>query len=73
MFAKPDYYLSRQAATHRAAGGLRHGQNAGFAWDHGDYAAEIDTNYAAFAGPGVKKPRPGRHGRGPTGPNSAGP
>ena len=29
-------------------------QNTGFAWDHGDYAAEIDTNYLGFAGPGVK-------------------
>jgi hypothetical protein len=30
-------------------------QSTGFAWDHGDYAAEINTNYAAFAGPGVKQ------------------
>ena len=29
-------------------------QNNGFAWDHGDYAPEIDTNYVGFAGPGVR-------------------
>ena len=39
----------------------------GFAWDHGDYAAEIDTNYLGIAGPGVRNLGPGRlHGqRGP--------
>ena len=26
----------------------------GYAWDHGDYAAEINTNYIGFVGPGVK-------------------
>jgi hypothetical protein len=47
-------------------------QNTGFAWDHGDYAAEINTNYAAFAGPGVK--HLGLDGSAATeGPNSAGP
>ena len=29
-------------------------QETGFAWDHGDYAAEINTNYVGFVGPGVK-------------------
>jgi hypothetical protein len=43
----------------------------GFAWDHGDYAAEIDTNYVGFAGPGVKQL--GLDGSGPAdGPSSAG-
>ena len=28
-------------------------QSTGFAWDHGDYAAEIDTNYLGLAGPGT--------------------
>ena len=28
-------------------------QNTGFAWDHGDYAAEINTNYVGLVGPGV--------------------
>jgi hypothetical protein len=50
MFAKPDYFLSA---------GLRNcnspcvSQNLGFAYDHGDYAAEIDTNWLGMAGPGV--------------------
>ena len=54
MFAKPDYYLQSSALTGSCAGKLVC-QSTGFAWDHGDYAAEINTNYAAFAGPGVKR------------------
>ena len=42
MFAKPDYFLSTGPPPARAARASR--QNTGFAWDHGDYAAEIDTN-----------------------------
>jgi hypothetical protein len=53
MFAKPDYFLQSSAL-----GGACKGQlicpTTGFAWDHGDYAAEINTNYVAFVGPGVK-------------------
>jgi hypothetical protein len=50
MFAKPDYFLSPGSATCSPCVT----QNTNFAYDHGDYAAEIDTNYVAFAGPGVK-------------------
>jgi hypothetical protein len=47
-------------------------QNAGFAYNHGDYAAEIDTNYLGLAGPGVKNL--GLDGSAAdAGPNSAGP
>jgi len=49
MFAKPDYFLS----TGSAACSPCVTQNTGFAYDHGDYAAEIDTNYLGIAGPGV--------------------
>jgi hypothetical protein len=52
MFAKPDYYLSTGPAT---CTGSCVTQDTGFAWDHGDYAAEINTNYVAFAGPGVRR------------------
>jgi len=52
MFAKPDYYLSTGSAT---CSGACVQQDTGFAWDHGDYAAEIDTNYVGFAGPGVRR------------------
>ena len=52
MFAKPDYFLSTGPAT---CSGACVQQNTGFAWDHGDYAAEIDTNYIGLVGPGVKK------------------
>jgi hypothetical protein len=69
LFAKPDYFLSTGAVTCPAAGCVT--QNTGFAWDHGDYAAEINSDYAAFAGPGVKKL--GIDGFTPEqGPNSAG-
>ncbi len=69
LFAKPDYYLSTGGTT---CTGSCVTVNSGFAWDHGDYAAEINTNYAAFAGPGVK--HLGLDGQAPnTGPNSAGP
>ena len=50
MFAKPDYFLSSGPA---ACSGPCVTQNTGFAWNHGDYAAEIDTNWLGIAGPGV--------------------
>jgi hypothetical protein len=69
LFAKPDYYLQTGPAT---CGTSCVTQNTGYAYDHGDYAAEIDTNYAAFAGPGVK--HLGLDGSAANaGPNSAGP
>jgi hypothetical protein len=69
LFAKPDYFLSTGTATCPAAGCVT--QNTGFAWDHGDYANEINTDYAGFAGPGVKTL--GIDGSGPAdGPTSSG-
>ena len=69
LFAKPDYYLSSGSTT---CTGSCVTVDDGYAWDHGDYAAEINTNYAAFAGPGVK--HLGLDGEAPQdGPNSAGP
>ena len=68
LFAKPDYFFSPGPATCSPCVT----QNTGFAWDHGDYAAEINTNYAAFAGPGVKQL--GLDGtKAADGPSSAGP
>ena len=52
VFAKPDYFLTPGSATCPAAGCVT--QNTGFAWDHGAYAAEINTDFAGFVGPGVK-------------------
>jgi hypothetical protein len=51
MFARPDYFLSTGAATCTTP---CVSVNPGFAYNHGDYAAEIDTNYVGLAGPGVK-------------------
>jgi hypothetical protein len=69
MFARPDYFLSAGSAT---CSGSCVTQNTGFAWNHGDYAAEIDTNFFGVAGPGVKKL--GLDGTAASaGPNSAGP
>jgi len=64
LFAKPDYFLQTT--------GPNLAINTSFAYNHGDYAAEINTNYTAWAGPGVK--HGGVDGQAPdTGPNSAGP
>ena len=78
-FAKPDYYLQQGSASCNASVTGSQGSDypadcvstdTGFAWDHGDYAAEINTNYVGFAGPGVKQL--GVDGPGPAdGPNSA--
>jgi len=50
LFAKPDYFLSSGATT---CGTSCVTQNTNFAWNHGDYAAEINTNWLGIAGPGV--------------------
>jgi hypothetical protein len=74
-FAKPDYYLEQGSATCTNTTGTSSSdcieQDTEFAWDHGDYAAEINNNYVGFVGPGVKDL--GLDGSGPAdGPNSAG-
>jgi hypothetical protein len=69
MFAKPDYYLSTWPASCSSPCVT---QNTGFGWDHGDYAAEINTNWLGIAGPGVA--HLGLDGSAANaGPNSAGP
>jgi hypothetical protein len=69
LFAKPDYFLSPGAANCSTP---CVSVNPGFAYNHGDYAAEINTNYTAFAGPGVR--HLGLDGTSAAnGPNSAGP
>jgi hypothetical protein len=78
-FAKPDYYLSQGSATcNDTVTGTNDDTSDcvtiddAYAWDHGDYAAEINTNYVGFVGPGVK--HLGLDGSPPSeGPNSAGP
>jgi hypothetical protein len=73
MFAKPDYFFfdgGSSCPTSSASSCVT--VNNGFAWDHGDYAAEINTNYLGVVGPGVKNL--GLDGSAANaGPNSAGP
>ena len=70
MFAKPDYFLSTGSAN--CGGGPCVIQNPSFAYNHGDYAAEINTNWLGIAGPGVASL--GLDGTAASaGPNSAGP
>jgi len=70
LFAKPDYFLSAPPVANCNTPCVS--VNPAFAYNHGDYAAEINTNYVAFAGPGVK--HLGLDGSTATeGPNSAGP
>jgi hypothetical protein len=71
MFARPDYFLSAPpGATNCTTPCVS--QNSGFAYNHGDYAAEIDTNYLGLVGPGVKNLGLDGSPAG-AGPNSAGP
>ena len=53
MFAKPDYFL-QAAPLSGACKGQLICPTTGFAYDHGDYAAEINSNYVGFVGPGVQ-------------------
>jgi hypothetical protein len=63
VFAKPDYYIETGPSTCTPGTSLLPTttstdcvqQDDSYAWDHGDYAAEIDTNWAGFVGPGVAK------------------
>jgi len=50
LFAKPDYYLFQGGTS---CSGACVTQDTDYAWDHGDYAAEINNNWAGFVGPGV--------------------
>lgn len=69
MFARPDYYLSTGASTCAVSCVT---QSTAYAYDHGDYALEINTTWVGIAGPGVKSL--GVDGPAPAaGPNSAGP
>ncbi len=68
MFARPDYFLSSGSPSCSPCVT----QNTRFAYNHGDYSADIDTNWLGIVGPGVKNlgvdgPQPAH------GPNSAGP
>ncbi len=69
LFARPDYFLSAGPAT---CSGSCVTQNTDFAWNHGGYAAEIDTNWLGIAGPGVAHRGLDGSAAG-AGPNSAGP
>ena len=69
LFAKPDYFVHTGAPNCNTA---CVSVNNGFAYNHGDYAAEINTTWLGLVGPGVADK--GVDGLGPTkGPNSAGP
>jgi hypothetical protein len=50
MFGRPDYFFQTGPSTCSPCVS----QSTDFAYDHGDYAAEIDTNWLGIAGPGVK-------------------
>jgi len=69
MFARPDYFLFNGGPNCGAACVT---QNTGFAYNHGDYAAEIDTNWLGMVGPGVANLGLDGTAAG-AGPNSAGP
>jgi hypothetical protein len=73
LFAKPDYFVSKGSAP-SCSSDLCVGVsiNPRFAWNHGDYAAEINTTWLGLAGAGIA--RKGLDGLGAAaGPSSAGP
>jgi hypothetical protein len=74
MFANPDYYLETGSTSCNPAvlgkGGCTT-QDDEFAWDHGDYVAEVNTNWLGLVGPGVRHLGLDGPGAG-QGPNSAG-
>jgi hypothetical protein len=71
MFAKPDYFLHAGPTTCTTAAPCT-SVNNGFAYNHGDYAAEINTTWLGLVGPGVA--HKGVDGLDAAqGPNSAGP
>jgi hypothetical protein len=51
MFGRPDYFFLPGSPS---CGSSCIGQTTSFAYEHGDYAAEINTNWLGIAGPGVK-------------------
>jgi hypothetical protein len=68
MFARPDYFLTSGATNCNSP---CVSVNPSFAYNHGDYSADIDTTFLGLAGPGVKNL--GLDGSQPAdGPNSAG-
>jgi hypothetical protein len=50
LFSKPDFWVQTGPT---ACGTSCVTQDTSYAWDHGDYAAEINNNWVAFVGPGV--------------------
>ncbi len=51
-FANPDYYVFSGAANCNSPCIT---EPNGFAWNHGDFAPDINTTWAGFVGPGFKK------------------
>jgi hypothetical protein len=51
MFGRPDYFFLSGSPS---CGSSCISQTTSFAYEHGDYAAEINTNWLGIAGPGVK-------------------
>jgi hypothetical protein len=51
-FANPDFFIAKGANTCTTSSPCA-SVNGGFAWNHGDVGTDINTNWVAFAGPGV--------------------
>jgi hypothetical protein len=68
LFSKPDFWVQGGPTTCTPSCVT---DDTGYAWDHGDYAAEINNNWLGYVGPGVA--HLGLDGSTPEqGPNSAG-
>lgn len=51
-FAKPDFFIFKGSSTCTTTSPCDT-VNSAFAWNHGDVAPEINTNWVALAGPGI--------------------
>jgi hypothetical protein len=54
LFANPDYFLCVTNFPCQPRGATGATEDPGFAWNHGDFAPDINTTWLAMVGPGVR-------------------
>jgi hypothetical protein len=54
LFANPDYFLCVTSFPCQPKGATGATENPAFAWNHGDFAPDINTTWLGLVGPGVR-------------------
>jgi len=54
LFANPDYFLCVTSFPCQPKGSTGATENPAFAWNHGDFAPDINTTWLGLVGPGVR-------------------